>query len=153
MPPVWILPPRLLGVGDEGVHRVEAARVGERAHGDALLQAVADLDALGVFGEALEEARIDVLLHIEARRRDADLAGVAILERGDGVGRLLRIGVGEHHDRRMAAELHGGALHALGGELREMLADRDRAGERDFPHRVLGEQMLGHLRPARRTRG
>ena len=84
----------------------------------ALLQAVAELEALGVFGEAGDELVVALLLHVEARRRDADLAGVAVLEGGDGVGRLLRIGVVEHHDRRMAAELHGGPLHALGGEAR-----------------------------------
>ena len=92
------------------------------------------LIALAYVGEALEEAVVDRLLHVEARRRDADLAGVAVLERRDGVGGLLRIGVAEHDDRRMPAELHGGALHALGGELGEMLADRHRAGERDLAH-------------------
>ena len=34
----------------------------------------------------------------------------------------------------------------LAASCREMLADRDRAGERNLPHRVLGEQMLGHFR-------
>src|SRR5215470_9930234 len=46
----------------------------------------------------------------------------------------------------MAAELHGGALHAFGRQRREVLADRNRAGERYFSHRVLRQQMLGDLR-------
>ena len=62
------------------------------------------------------------------------------------VSAAFYVGIGEHHHRRMAAELHGGALHALRRQRGEVLADRDRAGERYFPHRVLGEQMLGHLR-------
>ena len=111
-----------------------------------LLQPVAELDRVGEFGEALEEAVVDRLLHIEARRRDADLAGIAIFERRDRVGGLLRIGVAEHHHRRMAAELHGGALHALGGETGQMLADRHRAGERDLAHHVGRDQMLRHFR-------
>ena len=118
----------------------------QRPHRHALFQAVAELERLGVFGEARQEAVVDLLLHVEARRRNADLAGVAILEGGDGVGGLFRIGVGEHHDRRMAAELHGGALHPLGGERGEMLADRDRAGERNLAHVVLGDEVLGDRR-------
>ena len=119
----------LLRVRDETFHGVDAAGIGHRAHGDALFQPVTELDALGVLGKTRQEFLVRVLLHVEARRRDADLAGIAILERGDGVGGLLRIGVGEHHDRRMAAELHGGALHAFRGQRGEVLAHRDRAGE------------------------
>ena len=119
---------------DDRFHGVEPARIGERAHGGALLETVAELDVLGKFGEALHEAVIDRLLHIKARRRNADLPGIAILERRDGVGGLFRIGVAEHDDRRMAAEFHGRALHAFGGEAGEMLADRHRAGEGNLAH-------------------
>ena len=43
----------------------------------------------------------------------------------------------------MAAQLQGGAFHVLGGQRGQMLADRDRAGERDFAHLVPGDEMLG----------
>jgi hypothetical protein len=119
----------VITVVDDRLHGVEPARIGERPHGGALLQPVAELDGVGELREALEEAVVDALLHVEARRRDADLAGVAVLEGRDRVGGLLRIGIAEHHDRRMAAELHGGSLHALGGEAGQMLADRHRSGE------------------------
>src|SRR5262249_27157169 len=46
----------------------------------------------------------------------------------------------------MAAELHGGALHAFGSKPSEMLAHRNRAGEGDLTHLVLGDEMLGNLR-------
>ena len=112
----------------------------------ALLEAVAELEALGVFGEAGDELVVALLLHIEARRRNADLAGVAILEGGDDVGGLLRIEIVEHDDRRVAAQFHGGALHALGGQAGEMLADRNRAGEGNLAHDVGGDEVLRDLR-------
>ena len=46
----------------------------------------------------------------------------------------------------MAAELHGGPFHRLGGECRQMLADRDRTRERNLAHIVLGDQVLGDAR-------
>src|SRR4029079_13936049 len=101
-----------------------------RSHGDAILQSVAQLDALRKFGEALEEAIEDRILHVEPRRRDADLTGIGEFERRDGVGGFLRIGIAEYYDRRMSAELHGGPLDALGRQPGKVLADRDRAGER-----------------------
>ena len=143
----------LLRIRDEAFHGVDAARIGHRSHGDALFQTVAELDALGVFGEAREELLVEVLLHVEPRRRDADLTGVAVLEGGDGIGGLLRIGIGEHHDRRMAAELHGGALHAFGRERGEVFADRDRAGERESCAPRPWPADARTPPPARRTRG
>jgi ParB family chromosome partitioning protein len=46
----------------------------------------------------------------------------------------------------MPAKLHGDALHALGGQAREMLADRHRAGERHLAHRLRGDQVRRHIR-------
>ena len=55
------------------------------------------------------------------------------------------IGVVEHHDRRVAAELHGGAFHALGGKPGEMLAHGNRAGEGDLLDDLGRDQVLGHI--------
>src|SRR5436309_6357300 len=52
------------------LHRLEPARIGERPHGDALLETVADLDRVRELGEALEETVVDRLLHVEPRRRE-----------------------------------------------------------------------------------
>ena len=136
----------LLGVGDKTFHGIDAACVRHRPHGDALFQTVAELDAFRIIGEARDEFLVGVLLHVEAAWRDADLAGVAVLERSDRVGGLLRVGIGEHHHGRMATQFHGRALHALGGERSKMLADRDRPGEGNLSYRILGEKMLGNLR-------
>jgi hypothetical protein len=43
------------GVLEVGLHRASATRVGERAHLDVLLEAVADLERLRVGGELLDE--------------------------------------------------------------------------------------------------
>ena len=115
----------MLGIGDEALHGIDAARVRHRPHCDALLQTVAKLEAAGIFGETGEEFFVHRLLHIEARRRDADLSRIAILERRNGIRRLLGICVGKYHHRRVAAELHCGALHSFCGEGGQVLADRD----------------------------
>ena len=71
-------------------------------------------------------------MHIEAGWRYADLAAVAILVGGKLRGDLPRIDIVEHDHRRVAAKLHGGALHVLAGQCGELLADRNRAGEGDL---------------------
>src|SRR5262245_53412929 len=114
----------ILGIVDEAFHCIEAARVCERTKRDAFLETVTELETLCIFGKTRHELAVVLFVHIEARRRDADLAGIAILERRNGVGRLLRISIFEHDDGRMPAELHGCLLHATGRELGQMLADR-----------------------------
>jgi hypothetical protein len=46
----------------------------------------------------------------------------------------------------MATQLHGHALHVRAGQCRELLADRRRAGEGDFPDDGMGDQVLADLR-------
>ena len=45
----------------------------------------------------------------------------------------------------MAAQLHGGALHVLAGERRQLLADHRRAGEGDLADHRVGDQVAGNL--------
>ncbi len=97
-----------------------------------LVEPVADLHRLGGGDELVDERAIDGLLHQKARRRDADLAGIAELVGGQQLHGAVEIGVLEHDRRRVAAELHRHALHVLAGERGQMLAHRGRAGERDL---------------------
>ena len=46
----------------------------------------------------------------------------------------------------MPAQFHGGALHALGGEPREVLADGNRAGEGNLAHDVGHDEVLRDIR-------
>src|SRR5436190_1688675 len=119
----------LFGIRDEALHRLDATRVGHRPHRHSAFKSVAEFEPARIFRETRQEFLVGALLHIEARRRDADLAGIAILEGGDGVGGLVRVRIREHHDRGMAAQFHGRALHSLGRERSEVLADRNGAGE------------------------
>ena len=79
-----------------------------------------------------EEGVVDATLDVEAGRRDAHLAGVAEFLRHDHVERLFEVAIVEDQHRRVAAELHGDAGHAVGGEAHQMLADIGRAGEADL---------------------
>src|SRR5205085_1263662 len=53
-----------------------AALVRERAHARVGFEAGADLELLHLLEEARHEAVVRLLLHVEARGRDADLAGI-----------------------------------------------------------------------------
>src|SRR4029078_3073964 len=79
----------ILGVVDKALHCVEAAGVGERTERDAFLEAVPPFETLAGLGEACHELAVVLFMHIEARRRDADLAGIAILERRACVGGFI----------------------------------------------------------------
>ena len=131
-----------LGVLDQRLDRVGAAAVGERAHLHAVLEAVADLHLGGALGEALDERVVDAALDVEAGRRDAHLAGVPELLRHDHVERLFEVAIVEDQHRRVAAELHRHAGHAVGAQAHQMLADVGRAGEADLADDAAGDERL-----------
>src|SRR6185437_5041199 len=61
--------------------RRDAAIIGQRAHSGIRIEAVANLDRLRALDELLDELVVDAFLDQEAGRRNADLAGIAILRR------------------------------------------------------------------------
>ena len=85
---------------------------------------------------------VDLVLGVDAVGADAGLAHVAVLRDDGAVDRGVDIGVVEHHERRVAAELEPELLHADGGLLIEDLADLGRAGEADEAHRGMLAQHL-----------
>ena len=135
-----------LGVAGELLHGRQPTRIGERTHLAGLVETVADLQAGSEARETLRKALVQALVHQIARRRDADLAGVAELGAADDLDRLVEIGVLGDDDRRMAAELHGRALHVQAGERRKLLADRGRAGEADLADDGMRDEIGGNLR-------
>ena len=109
-----------LGLGDQ------------RAHGDGLVEGVAEDDALGALGEAVEEGVVEAALDEDAGGVGADLAGgVEVAEHGAADGRL-EVGVVEDQQRGLAAELEGDRLEAGGGGRVDAAAGGDRAGQRDL---------------------
>ena len=95
---------------------------------------------LGLVGDAGDDVVEDRLLHVQPR---AGVAALAVVEE-DPVGgaddRALRIGVGEHDVRRLAAELERDLLQVPGRGLDDQLADLGRARERDLVDIVVRRQ-------------
>ncbi len=75
--------------------------------------------------------------------RHADLPHIGEGAEHRGVDRRVDVGVGEHQQRRLAAELEQHRLQMLGAELGDLLADPRGAGEVDPLDRRLGDQR-GH---------
>ena len=71
-------------------------------------------------------ALVDAPLHVDAVRADAGLARVAELRGDRAVERRLEVGVLEHDERRVAAELEREALDLVGRGADELLADLGR---------------------------
>jgi hypothetical protein len=84
--------------------------------------------------------------HVEAGWRHAHLAGVAELGGNGLVEHRLHIHVVEHQHRRVAAQFHGRALHAGGGQLRQLLAHRYRTGEMHAADDGRGNEVLRDFR-------
>src|SRR6185312_1625501 len=63
----------VLGVIDEAFHRIEPTWVGERPERDAFLETIAHFETLRILSEARHELAVVLFVHVEARRRDADL--------------------------------------------------------------------------------
>ena len=119
--------------GDRCLHETghlrALASADQRTHLCVGAPVVADGEAGHPGAERLGELVGYPLVHVQAVRGDAGCAGVAHLG-GDGrFGGHLHVRVGQHQERGVAAELHAGAQHPVGGEAQQVLADRDGAGE------------------------
>ncbi len=133
------------GVGHHRPDGFGTARIGHRPHDRPAVQPIAD----GGGGEARlhrrDETVVDGVLHIEAGRRDADLAGVAQLRCGQLGDGAIEVGVIEHDNRRMPAQFQGGGLHGLGRQAHQVLAHHGRAREAELADDRTGEQVTRYL--------
>ena len=120
------------GGGDQGVDVVAGAGVDQRADLGVGLGAAAGGQGAHRGGELGGELRGDGLVDEEAVGGGAGLAHVAHLGGHGPFDGLIQVGVLEHDERGVAAELHGGAQHVLGGVGDEPLADRGGTGEGDL---------------------
>ena len=113
----------------------------ERADVGVLVARVAELALRHAREEALVELVRDRLLHEQAGAGEADLAGVVVLV-GRGLDRRVEIGVGEDHERALAAELEARpGVRFGGGGARDDRGGLVRAGEGDARDaRVGGER-------------
>jgi hypothetical protein len=79
--------------------------VDERSDHRTRLEPVGDLHGAGGLGEALGEGIVDAVLHQNPVGADAGLAGIPVFRGDRTLDRGLDIGVVEHNERRIAAEL------------------------------------------------
>ena len=114
--------------------------VDQRALGDALLGAVADLHRLDLGGELVDEGVVNAVLHVDAVGADAGLAHVAIFRHHGAVDRGVDVGIVEHDERRVAAQFHAGLLDGGRAHGQKLGADLGRAGEGQLAH--VGTQLV-----------
>ena len=98
--------------------------------------AAANLSAEGV---------VDAFLDQDAVRADAGLARVAELADHRALNGRVQVGVVEDDEGRVAAQLHGHALHRAGALGHEQLAHRGGAGEGELADRGIGGQFPADL--------
>ncbi|KAG0934611.1 hypothetical protein G6F31_016078 [Rhizopus arrhizus] len=124
-------------VGDVFLHLFHGAGVDQRTLRHAVGEAVAHLHGVDLGDQALGDLFIDAGLHVDAVGAHAGLAGVAVLRGQDAVHGAVQVGIGQHDQRILAAQLH---LRA-GGQARsavDLFACRGRPGKGDRAHRARG---------------
>ena len=137
-------------IGDVLLDLVDRFHVDQRPLRHAGFGAVADLHRRDFLRELFDELVVDLVLGVDAVGADAGLAHVAVFRDHGAFDRGIDIGIVEHHERRVAAELEPELLHPDRGLLVEDLADFGRAGEADEAHRGM---LAQHLADRRRIAG
>ena len=100
----------------------------------------------GALGELVDESVGDLGVDDDPLGRHADLPGVGEGAEHRGVDRRVEIGVVEHDQRRLAAQLEQHRLQMLGRQLRDHLADPGGAGEVHALDGRMGDQRRHDLR-------
>ena len=91
------------------------------------------------------ELIMHLLVHIETIGRRAGFAHVAHLGDHRAFNGGIDVGIVENEKRRIAAELHGGLDHLIGGFMQELAADFRGAGERYDAHAWIVQHGCHHL--------
>ena len=138
--------------GDEPGHPVQLAGVVQRTEGRVLVVRAGRYLRLGLLGQRRGELVVDPRAGEHPGGRGAVLAGVEVAGDRDGLGGLLRVGVVEDDDRRLAAEFQVHALQVGGRGLRDLDARPDRAGDRHHLRHLVRDQQRGRCRGRRRPR-
>ena len=98
------------------------------------IEARAHLEGGHLVGESLRKRLVHFFVHVEAIRRRARLALIAHLGDHRAFDGVVDVGVVEHQERRIAAELHRGAHDVVRRLVQKSDADPSRAGERHHAH-------------------
>ena len=103
--------PALYRVFHQGREGSLPALVGERPDGRTVRRTVSHFQLSGFLDEIFDETVVGCVLDEEARRRNADLTGVAVFAGGKHRSGGRQIGIVEYDGRRMTAEFHRNPLH------------------------------------------
>ena len=128
-----------LGERDEGAERVRA------------VEPWPGRDGAQPRGHPLHERVVDAGVDVEAVRGRAGRPAVAHLRRERALHGAVEVRAGQHDERGVAAELHGGADDGVGRRVEEFAADLGRSGERELAHRGVREHARDE-RPGRHRR-
>ncbi len=132
-------------VVDERAHMRDRVPVDQRAEHHVAFARIAGRQRARLGGEFLDESVGDLLVDHDALGRHADLS---LIDEGAERGRVHRgveVGVVEHDQRRLAAELEQDRLEVARRGFRDQPPGAGRAGEADAPHRRVRDQRLDHL--------
>src|SRR3712207_4336694 len=132
--------PRALldGLLEHRVAAVALALVDHRAEADLAGRRVAHGDVARALGERLHVVVVELPRDEVPAGGDAGLALVVVRRPGADHRRLLEVGVLEHHERVVAAELQRALLQLLPTHRRDLAADRARAREVDHLRALVG---------------
>ena len=133
-------------LADQGADRLHGVGVDERSDVDPVVLPAAERSAPDPLAELAAELLGDRAVDQEPVGGRAGLAHVAHLGDHRAVDRRVDVGVLEHEERGVAAQLHRHPLQLPGGLLDDDPADRRRAGEGAFRSR--GSAMRVRLRLA-----
>ena len=151
LPPATSLAPLADRIGDQRVHLLGRLAADQRAQHDMAAR-IAGRQFRGARGELVDEFVGDLLVDDQPLGRHADLALVHEGAEHRGIDRAVDVGVVEHDQRRLAAELEQHRLEVAAGQLGDDPADLGRAGEVDAPDRRMRDQRLDDLRRVLRGR-
>ena len=123
-------------------HLVDGRSLDQRPEIGAVRETVADTQLFDRDLQALGELVIDALLHIDPVGADAGLAVVAELALDRAFDRRIQIGVVEHDEGGVAAQLHRAFHHLIGGLPQQRSAHLGRAGEGQLAHLGVLAELL-----------
>ncbi len=133
------------GVLDMLLDLGRGAIVDQRADIDAIVQAVADLQLLNRRLEFLREGIVHAVLHVDTVDAHTGLPGVAVLGLHGALHRLVQVGIVEHQEGRVAAQLQRNLLDAWRALLHQLGADFGGPSESDLAHDGVSGQLVADI--------
>ena len=133
------------GVVDQLDHLLLGVGIDQRTDRHAVIEPIAHLQRRHLGGELLGKLVVHLLVHVETIGRGAGLAHVAHLGDHGALDRGIDVGVLEHDEGRIAAELHRRLDDVVGRLVQQLAPDLGRAGERDHAHARIMQHRAHHL--------